>query len=246
MPELDRLSHLFSSFSLDVEVCDAATANLLFVKDTETGEITHVEILNRPLPSKDLESMSGIAFAARARLGTVDHPFIQTLPRRTVLSIADDPHLRSMVSLTLREIGLDRCGVRTVMNRLAEILFIQVLRNFMDSGLAQAGVLNGLSDDRISRALVAIHSDPSYAWSADNLAEIALMSRSRFIDVFRTKVGDTPIAYVRQWRLTLALQDIQGGAQVKSVAHRYAYNSGEALSRAFKKQFGFCPADMPG
>jgi AraC-like DNA-binding protein len=217
----------------------------LFVEDAHKGDVAHVEILNRPLPPETLQHMSGIVFAARARLGTVDHPFIQTLPRRTALSIADDPHLKMMVSLAVREVGLDRCGVRTVMNRLAEILFIQVLRNFMDSGLAKAGVLNGLSDDRISRALVAIHGEPSYAWNAENLAEIAFMSRSRFIDVFRTKVGQTPIAYLRQWRLTLAWQDIQGGAQVKSVARGYAYNSGEALSRAFKKQFGFSPADMP-
>ena len=67
------------------------------------------------------------------------------------------------------------------------------------------------------------------------------MSLSRFADVFRTTLGETPQAYLRRWRMTLARQDIEKGERIAAVARRYGYASAEALSHAFQRQHGNKP-----
>lgn len=78
----------------------------------------------------------------------------------------------------------------------------------------------------------------------EDLAKIAGLSRSRFAEVFSKAVGETPLAYVRSWRLVLARHDIERGDRIQAVAGRYGYASGEALNRAIRQRFGMSPTAL--
>lgn len=137
-----------------------------------------------------------------------------------------------------------RCGSASVLNRLGEVLIVRMMREAIAEGSATPGVLGGLADSRLSRAIVAIHEKPGHAWRIEDLAEIAGLSRSRFAEVFSKAVGETPLSYLRHWRLALARQDIKRGNRIQAVARRYGYASGEALNHAIRKRFGVSPTAL--
>ena len=121
---------------------------------------------------------------------------------------------------------------------------IRILRMQIERGSTEAGLIAGLANAKISRAIVAMHDDPGRAWHNDDLAALSGMSLSRFCDVFRNLVGQTPQSYLRHWRMILARQDLDGGARVQSVARRYGYTSPEALTRAFQREYGQSPSEL--
>jgi AraC-like DNA-binding protein len=84
---------------------------------------------------------------------------------------------------------------------------------------------------------------PGRGWTLPDLAAEAGMSASRFAETFPQVMGETPLAYLRRWRMTLARRDLARGERVQAVARRYGYASGEALSRAFRRAHGITPLD---
>jgi len=121
---------------------------------------------------------------------------------------------------------------------------VRLLRAQIERGTTGAGLLGGLADARLSRTIVAIHENPGKQWRNQELAEVANLSRSRFSERFVELVGETPQAYLRRWRMTLARQDVERGERIQTVAWRYGYGSSEALSRAFRRQFGNNPVAL--
>ena len=137
-----------------------------------------------------------------------------------------------------------RCGSESVLNRIAEIMVVFILRMQIEKGSADVGLIAGLSDQRISRAIVSIHEDPGRNWNNQELAWISGVSLSRFCEIFKTRVGKPPMSYVRAYRLTLAKREIACGKRLKNVARHYGYSSGEALCRALKKELGVIPREL--
>jgi AraC-like DNA-binding protein len=118
---------------------------------------------------------------------------------------------------------------------------IQVLRQLMESGELQGGLLSGLSHPRLRFALVAMHEVPEREWTLDELANAAGMSRSAFATTFREQVGITPGQYLQGWRVTLAQKALRRGRLLKVIASEVGYGSEAALSRAFKAHTGQSP-----
>jgi len=118
---------------------------------------------------------------------------------------------------------------------------IQVLRQLMESGAVQGGLLSGLSHARLRNALVAMHEAPAQEWTLDELANVAGMSRSVFATTFRETVGTTPGQYLQGWRVRLAQKALRRGRSLKVIAIEIGYGSEAALSRAFKAQTGQSP-----
>ena len=167
----------------------------------------------------------------------------------TVDSWDDDASwLHSTVRLIAREASSMRPGGETVITRLADVLVIQAIRSWLDSSAeARTGWLAALRDEHLGRALTAIHRAPAEDWSVDTLARIAGMSRSAFSASFTHVVGESPMRYVAQWRLSLAHSHLAHATESLSlVAHRYGYRSEVAFSRAFKRQFGYAPGAARG
>jgi len=201
-------------------------------------------------PSRVFFSPNGRAFAepvdeevlieAEVDWGGADNPLLAALPSTLALPV-DDPETLLLLQVFLAEAKGARCGSGSALSRLAEVLVIRILRLQIERGSTEPGLIAGLASPKISRAIVAMHDEPGRAWRNDDLAELSGMSLSRFCDVFRERVGQTPQSYLRHWRMILARQDIDGGARVQSVARRYGYTSPEALTRAFQREYGQSP-----
>jgi transcriptional regulator GlxA family with amidase domain len=117
-----------------------------------------------------------------------------------------------------------------------------VLREFMGSNPSSTGALMALSDDRIGRALQAIHDNPAAAWSVEGLASRAALSRSAFAEQFRLKLGTTPTRYLAAWRMHKARSMMRNSDRsVQEIALQVGYESESAFSRAFREHFGTPP-----
>jgi AraC-like DNA-binding protein len=134
-------------------------------------------------------------------------------------------------------------GSSIMISRLIDVLVIRILRTWVQTEKAgDAGWLGALADQRISRALKAIHDEPFRRWSVIELAQVAGMSRSSFAERFCALVKEAPLAYQSRWRLTLALGLLrQADSRVSDVARQVGYESDAAFSRAFKAKFGIAP-----
>jgi len=169
------------------------------------------------------------------------------LPRLIHLKCDDGgmpPWLATISQLLNEEASNVGPGSLFMIPRLIELLVIRALRAWICSQGERLGWLAGLSDERIGRALNAMHLDPARAWTVKSLAEIASMSRSIFSERFTAAIGIPPRRYLTRWRLTIAADLLRAGtSKVIEVAHEAGYSSEAAFSRAFKAQFGYPPRD---
>ncbi|MGE0387850.1 MAG: cupin domain-containing protein [Gammaproteobacteria bacterium] len=171
------------------------------------------------------------------------NPLITALPEMVTVRLADMPNLDATTGLLFREASEQHCGRQAILDRLTEVLIIQLLRELMDQGRMESGLLAGLSNPRLIKAINAMHADPRRAWTLDDLAALANMSRARFAVHFRDTVGSTPMAYLAEWRLSVARSLLRLGKSVHAVADEVGYGSASALSRAFAAQTGMSPSE---
>jgi AraC-like DNA-binding protein len=145
-------------------------------------------------------------------------------------------------TLLLAESLQPRCGSQVIVERLAEAYLVQMLRQFIQTQKIQLGLLAGLSDIRLARAIVAIHEQPQQAWQVASLAEEAGMSRSVFSGLFKKTMGMTPMVYLTSWRMRLAAQRIKNGDRNLAIlSDQLGYQSEAAFRRTFKKVIGVAP-----
>lgn len=131
-----------------------------------------------------------------------------------------------------------------MLTRLAELMFVEVLRRYMETlPPGRQGWLAGLRDNVVGRGLGLLHGAPAHAWTIDELAGDVAMSRSAFADRFTAIVGQPPMQYLAQWRMQLAAGRLAtGNAKVAAIAEEVGYDSEAAFSRAFKRLMGVSPA----
>jgi AraC-like DNA-binding protein len=175
------------------------------------------------------------------------NPLLSALPRVIHLSSREGPDpgwLDRFVALVRREVAERRAGGRDMLSRLAEIMFVEVVRRFLDHGPARGtGWLAGLTDRHLCRALAAIHERPAHPWTLEELAREAGLSRSAFAERFADVLGMPPIQYLARWRMQAAASMLAGGSEsVGAVALRIGYESEAAFSRAFKRVVGVAPS----
>lgn len=179
--------------------------------------------------------------AAQADIGGEASAVAAALPELVAAPMAADGALKAIADMLLEEVSQPRCGGGAVLDRLCEILVIRLLRHAMRQGDAEMGLLAGLSHPKLRYAVVAMHGEPARAWSLEDLAALAGMSRTQFAKTFREVVGVTPVAYLAGWRLSVAQSELARGASLKGTAGRVGFASSAALSRAFQRHFGYPP-----
>lgn len=135
-------------------------------------------------------------------------------------------------------------GSSLMISRLIDLLVIRTLRTWAANQANPSSWVGALGDERIGRALNAIHAAPFDTWTVEGLASLAAMSRSIFAERFMAKVGEPPLQYVKRLKLTLAADMLAGGMRVTQAAVRIGYASDAAFSRAFKSQFGHAPSEI--
>lgn len=221
------------------------------------GEVVHISepsllFYPRPLAHRFVSDATVGADMACANLafggavsasvgGGATHPIARALPRFVGLPLAALPGAAPVLELLFDEAFAQRCGRQIVVDRLFDAVVMLLLRHLLDSGQLTDGPLAGLGHPQLAKALVAMHDDPATAWTLETLAAHAGMSRSRFAEVFSQVVGETPAAYLAQYRITLAQQALLRGQALERIAQEVGYGSAAALSRSFSAVCGVSP-----
>ncbi|MEU7410319.1 AraC family transcriptional regulator [Streptomyces sp. NPDC042638] len=156
---------------------------------------------------------------------------------------AEAPVLRWLTGQLTAEMAGGRAGSVFACDHLAQLMFVQVLRACLSEadGLP-AGWLRALADERLAPALRLMHADPAHPWRLAELARAAAMSRTTFAVRFRAAAGVPPLAYLQNWRMSLAARALrQDSAPVAALARSVGYTSESAFSNAFKRALGVAP-----
>jgi len=175
--------------------------------------------------------------------GGAANPIAAALPAFVHLPLARIEGAAGVLQLLFEEAFEQRCGRQALLDRLFDVVLIQVLRHLMENGETRSGMLAGLSHPRLRHAIVAMHQHPAQERSLESLADHAGMSRSVFANQFRDTVGCTPGVYLQRWRVGLAQQALRRGQPLKLIAADVGYGSEAALSRVFKAQCGQTPRE---
>lgn len=175
--------------------------------------------------------------------GDKANPIVNSLPDSLCFPLSSLPLCENVLSLLFLEADECKCGHQVILDRLFEVLLVQLLRELMEQGEIQVGMLAGLADNRLRKALVAVHDRPNEFWCVQSLAEQAHMSRTPFAKLFKQKLGVTPIKYLQHWRIGLVKKWLKQGLPLTLIAEDAGYKSESALSRAFKAECGLSPRE---
>lgn len=158
-----------------------------------------------------------------------------------------DPAVARWLEPTLRfihaEIDSALLGGRTVLRRMADVLFIQAVRAYIAQAAPRGGWMRGLADPRVARALALMHERFAEPWTLDALARAVGMSRTALAVRFKELVGEAPMSYLTQWRITRAANLLRAErTSLDRVAEAVGYNSQPVFSKAFRRVTGHTPA----
>lgn len=264
----DRLAALLDHFSLTARVfntgalCgindlpgdgDAGQLHLIRQGDVEVIHggapalrITEPSLLLYPLPTAHrflTDPVRGADFicANISFDGGAANPIATALPPFICLPLSALQGAEPVLNLLFAEAFAQNCGRAAVLDRLLEVVLIQVLRHLMEDGSIQVGMLAGMTHPRLRLALIAMHEKPAHDWSLEELAGHTGMSRSVFANTFRERVGCTPGVYLQRWRVALAQRALLQGRPLKWIVTAVGYGSEAAFSRAFKACCGMSP-----
>ena len=171
------------------------------------------------------------------------NPLIAALPRLLHVRGMLDSWAGGFTRQLVEESRHQRAGSDTVLTRLAELMFIEVLRRYLaDLPAGQSGWLAGLRDETVGRALSLLHGRPERNWTLASLAREVAVSRSNLARRFTELVGQPPMQYLANWRMQVAANLlVQRTDKVATIAADVGYDSEAAFSRAFKKSTGLAP-----
>ena len=171
------------------------------------------------------------------------NPIAAALPDFVCLPLSQLKGSEAVLELLFGEALNQYCGRQAMLDRLFEVVLIQVLRQLMESKQTRVGMLAGLAHPKLRLAIIRMHEEPQKDWSLEDLAAASTMSRSAFANAFRDTVGTTPGAYLQRWRVGLAQKALTAGKSLKLIAQDVGYGSEAALSRAFKATCGKSPRE---
>ena len=166
------------------------------------------------------------------------NPLLRGLPDFLTVPLAEMVGVECTLALLFDEAFASRAGREAGIDRLMEFFVVLLLRHAMDRRLIQVGLLAGLADARLAKAITAMHGQPGQTWSLEALAQTAGMSRARFAASFRDTVGVPPLDYLTDWRISVAQTLLKRGHPLKSVAPAVGYSSPAAFARVFAKRVG--------
>jgi AraC-like DNA-binding protein len=216
----------------------------------EAGPSRYERPVDRPLPWIFYHEGEGPerAHAICGYLGCDARPFnplLDALPRlfRAEMSAASQSWLAEVLRVAADESELGGVGSETILARLAEAMFVEVVRKHVTRLPEDArGWLSALRDRHVGQALRLIHGKPARDWSIETLAREVGLSRSVFAERFSHYVGVSPMHYLARWRMQLAARRLASpGVSIAQAGSEVGYESEAAFSRAFKKHVGLPP-----
>jgi len=173
------------------------------------------------------------------------NPILDALP--DVVHIKhDDPDnaiwLEALLSQICRETEAGSLGAKAVIDKLSDVLFVQIIRCWINKKESETGFLAALADPKITLALQKVHEAPSERWTVESLAKQVQMSRSAFAKRFNTVMGNTPMHYLAHWRMQKAYELLsKTNKSVAQIAEQFNYQSEASFSKAFKQHMAIGP-----
>lgn len=171
------------------------------------------------------------------------NPLARLLPDCLHLPLAEVAGLGATLELLFGEAVGKGAGRELIIDRLCDVLLVQVIRREFETGRLSLGLLAGLADRQLALALQAIHERPQERWTLPALARLAGMSRAAFADHFHVVVGMPPGEYLARWRIVFGCRLLRQGMPVKLVSCRTGYTSPSTFTRAFTARMGASPRD---
>ena len=175
--------------------------------------------------------------------------FLAGLPLMIKINLRGDPAgewLENSVRHLVSQAGSSRPGQSILLSKMAEALFIETIRRYMEALPAeQTGWLAGARDPVVGGALALLHRKPCHRWTVEELAAETGVSRSVLAERFSRFLGEPPLTYLARWRLQLAARMLQTTREsVIQVASEVGYDSEAAFNRAFKREFDVPPGQF--
>jgi AraC-like DNA-binding protein len=172
------------------------------------------------------------------------NPLIESLPPLLAASAsnASQAWLSSLLRTAVDETDDNGAGREILLARLAELIFVDVLRKYAGELDGHSrGWFSGLRDRHVGGALKLIHGRPAENWTLDSLSREVGLSRSAFAERFNAYVGSPPIEYLARWRMQLAAKLLDEGVDIAEAADKVGYASPAAFNRVFKRFVGTAP-----
>lgn len=252
VPRLDRLSALLEGLAPRVWLTDAPQGFALHILAHTADEAAMLDLSALSLlvcpPDTSADALAQALRQGQTRWmsfdvaldGPVAPIFLSDFVAPLQIDLASaDASLAQIVRLIAGEMLVTRCGQPLLMNRAGDILLIGLLRHLVAQPQKTTGLFSALANPRIAQTLVAMHADPSKPWSLEALANQAGMSRTSFVNQFKTLMHISPGKYLENLRLALAQRLVANGMGLKLVAHKTGYASASTLSRAMSRSGGF-------
>ncbi len=155
------------------------------------------------------------------------------------------PWFQSTLQFIAAESAQDLPGSAAIVDRLAEVLFVQAMRSRIQSTLLNGNPswLRALGDPQIGESLRLMHAEPGRVWTVPELARRVSMSRSAFAARFRKLVGETPLDHLTQWRMVRAASMMRESRPMKvaSIASAVGYESENSFGKVFRRVMGISP-----
>jgi AraC-like DNA-binding protein len=175
--------------------------------------------------------------------GDVGSGLLDALPTVMTLSAAMDDPLRDVITLLSRELARTEPAQQIVLDRLLDLLLVLAIRSDFNHSTTAPRWYQASADPRLSAALQAMHENAAHPWTVPELAAISGLSRPAFARVFREVLGQAPMQYLTEWRMTLARDHLrEGDLNLAQIADAVGYGSPFAFAAAFRRHHG----DPPG
>lgn len=174
------------------------------------------------------------------------HPFLDALP-----AILHFSHLKEVeriwmtVKLIEAEMSSGNAPGGLLIDRLTEVLFLQLLNRYVSSHQDVTGFLAALRDRRTHQVLQLIHKEPNRDWTPEVLGSEVGMSKATLNRKFQDTVGTSPIAYLQKWRIMKAYSLVKYSLQsLEQIADLVGFSSARTLTKAFKRHYGYTPQEL--
>ena len=174
--------------------------------------------------------------------GDVGRGLLEALPPVLTLSAAANDPLHDVIGLMSSELGTSAPGQQTVLDRLLDILLVLAIRAWFQQSAHAPRWYQASADPRLGPALTAMHTDAAHAWTVPELAALSGLSRAAFARIFQLALGQAPMQYLTEWRMTLARDHLRAGElTLAQIGARTGYASPYAFAAAFRRHHGVPP-----
>lgn len=197
--------------------------------------------LNHRLDIEDTVVADVLCASVRYDAG-LENAITQSFPAVVIIPFSALKRIDVTLNALFAEAGETNPGRQVMLDRLCDILLIQIVRFAIQQKLVTRGVLAGLAHPRLARLLGELLDNPQQPWTLETMAARANLSRNGFANEFRNVVGSTPAEFLTRVRIAQAQRLLRKGRPVALVAEDVGYNSQPAFSRAFIRESGLSPS----